>query len=78
MSSSRTWSYKVKFNNLKNKQPVVVGAGPSGLFAALTLIQNGLAPIVIEQGECVESRQNTVDKFLKEGKLNPLSNVQFW
>ncbi len=68
---------EIKTNNLKNKRPVVVGAGPSGLFAALTLIQNGLAPIVIEQGECVENRQNTVDKFLKEGKLNPLSNVQF-
>lgn len=51
--------------------------GPSGLFAALTFVQNGLAPIIIEQGECVENRKKTVDLFLKEGKLNPLSNVQF-
>ena len=68
---------EIKTNNLDSKRPVIVGAGPSGLFSALTFIQNGLAPIVIEQGECVENRKATVDSFLKNGKLNPLSNVQF-
>ena len=57
--------------------PVIVGAGPAGLFAALTLVQNGISPIIIEQGKTVEERKKDVDLFLKTGKLNTLSNVQF-
>lgn len=60
-----------------SKRPVIVGAGPSGLFAALTFVRNGINPIVIEQGQDVETRKNTVDTFLKTGNLNTLSNVQF-
>lgn len=58
-------------------QPVIVGAGPSGLFAALVFVENGIAPIIIEQGQNVDDRKKTVDSFLLNGKLNPLSNVQF-
>lgn len=68
---------EIKIKNTDKKRPVIIGAGPSGLFAALILVQNGISPIIIEQGDCVESRKATVDKFLKTGKLNPLSNVQF-
>ena len=68
---------KIKAINTDKKNVVVVGAGPSGLFSALTLVQNGISPIVIEQGESVENRKNSVDKFLKNGNLNVLSNVQF-
>lgn len=68
---------KINLNNKENKKVVIIGAGPSGLFAALTLVQNGLSPIIIEQGEAIEKRKETVDIFRKEGKLNPLSNVQF-
>lgn len=57
--------------------PIIVGAGPAGLFAALTLIKNGIKPIVIEQGKCVDERKKDVEEFLKTGKLNTLSNVQF-
>lgn len=57
--------------------PVIIGAGPAGLFAALTFIKNGIKPIVLEQGKCVEERKKDVDNFLKTGKLNTLSNVQF-
>ncbi len=38
-------------------KPVIVGAGPAGLFAALTLVQNGIKPIIIEQGKTVEERK---------------------
>ena len=58
-------------------KPVVIGAGPAGLFAALTLVQNGIKPIVIEQGKRVEERKKDVDEFLKTGKLSTSSNVQF-
>ena len=61
----------------KNFRPVIVGAGPAGLFSALTFIKNGIKPIIIEQGKTVEERQNDVNLFLKTGKLNTNSNVQF-
>ena len=58
-------------------RPVIVGAGPAGLFAALILAQNGVKPIIIEQGKSVDERQKDVEEFLATGKLNTLSNVQF-
>ena len=64
-------------NCKKNFRPVIVGAGPAGLFSALTFIKNGIKPIIIEQGKTVEERQNDVNLFLKTGKLNTNSNVQF-
>lgn len=60
-----------------SSRPVIVGCGPAGLFAALTLVQNGAKPIIIEQGQPVEERQKTIEEFRKNGKLNPASNVQF-
>ena len=56
---------------------VIVGAGPAGLFCAITLINRGIKPIIIEQGKKVEDRKKDVDKFIEKGELNPLSNVQF-
>ena len=72
-------SYQIDIN-LKRKselRPVIVGAGPAGLFCALILVQNGIKPIIIEQGKKVEDRKKDVDEFLKTGKLNVNSNVQF-
>ena len=68
---------QIRVHNIISKKPIIVGAGPSGLFAALTFVQNGLSPIIIEQGDPVEKRKAIVDNFLKEGNLNTLSNVQF-
>ena len=61
---------------LKNR-PVVVGFGPAGIFAALLLAEKGYKPLVIERGEDVDKRTETVDNFWKTGKLNTESNVQF-
>lgn len=58
-------------------RPVIVGAGPSGLFAALTFVQNGYRPIIIEQGQDVDARKKSVDKFINNGILDTFSNVQF-
>lgn len=65
----------IKNNNIE--RPVIVGAGPAGLFAALTFIKNGIKPIIIEQGKKVEERKKDVDNFMKTGILNLNSNVQF-
>ena len=67
----------INVKNPDSKRVVIVGAGPSGLFAALTLIQNGVTPIVVEQGDSVENRQRVVENFRNTGTLNTLSNVQF-
>lgn len=57
--------------------PVVVGFGPAGMFAALTLAYAGLNPIVIERGTDVDTRTNDVMAFFNGGKLCENSNVQF-
>ena len=59
------------------RPPVVVGAGPAGLFAALTLAQAGATPILIERGKPVEARTQDVSAMQKDGTLDPDSNVQF-
>lgn len=61
----------------KKISPVIIGAGPAGLFSALILIQNGICPIIIEQGKTVEERKKDVDNFLFNKALNSFSNVQF-
>ncbi len=68
---------KIKIKKQASTRPIIIGAGPAGLFAALTLVQNGSKPIIIEQGEEIEKRKLSVDAFLKAGKLNTSSNVQF-
>lgn len=66
-----------QMNLNKSVRPVIIGAGPAGLFAALTFVQNGYKPIVIEQGQTVEERKKSVDAFVNNGVLNTNSNVQF-
>ncbi len=61
---------------LKNR-PVVVGAGPAGIFAALTLARNGYRPLVFERGRDVDTRTADVEGFWLKRLLNPESNVQF-
>lgn len=60
-----------------DKRPVVIGAGPAGLFAAYTLALNGFNPILLEQGKCIEDREKDVEDFINNRKLNPNSNIQF-
>lgn len=69
--------FKIIVNRKSSKRPVIIGAGPTGLFSALTLAQNGIKPIIIEQGKTVDERKKDVEEFQKTGKLNTLSNVQF-
>lgn len=60
-----------------NRRPVIVGAGPCGLFAAWQLTLAGYAPLILERGKQVEDRSADVERFWKTGILQPDSNVQF-
>lgn len=59
------------------KRPIVIGMGPAGMFAALTLAKRGFKPIVIEKGKSVEDRNLDVERFWEKGILDSNSNVQF-
>ena len=65
-----------QMNLNKSVRPVIIGAGPAGLFAALTFVQNGYKPLVIEQGQTVEERKKSVDAFVNNGVLNNSLNIE--
>ena len=60
-----------------DRQAVVVGLGPGGLFAALKLIELGIKPIVLERGKNVTDRRRDVALITREQKVNPESNFCF-
>lgn len=59
------------------ERPVVIGFGPCGLLAGLTLAQMGFKPIIIERGNEVRQRTKDTFGFWRQRKLNTESNVQF-
>jgi uncharacterized protein len=59
------------------KRPVVIGTGPCGLFAALTLAQMGFKPIILERGKMVRERTKDTWGFWRKSQLQAESNVQF-
>ncbi len=58
-------------------RPVVIGAGPCGLLAALILAQMGFSPIIIERGKAVRERTKDTWGLWRRAVLNPESNAQF-
>ncbi len=58
-------------------RPVIVGAGPCGLFAALILAQMGFRPIILDRGKVVRERTKDTWGLWRKSVLNPESNVQF-
>ncbi len=59
------------------KKFIVVGAGPSGLFAALYLSLAGHSVTVIERGKDIDGRKAAVSAFFNGGALDENTNVQF-
>ncbi len=58
-------------------RPVIIGMGPSGLFAGLILAQSGFRPLILERGKAVRERTKDTFDLWRKGILNPESNVQF-
>ncbi len=64
-------------SRLLSHRPVIVGFGPAGMFAGLALAKAGYAPLILERGGTVEERVRAVDRFVREGKLDTDTNIQF-
>ena len=65
------------FGSQDGERPVVVGFGPCGMLAALTLAQMGFKPIVLERGTTVRQRTKDTWGLWRKKVLQPESNVQF-
>jgi uncharacterized FAD-dependent dehydrogenase len=63
--------------SISGKRPVVIGTGPCGLLAALTLAQMGFRPLILERGKLVRERTKDTWSLWRRGVLDPESNVQF-
>ena len=62
---------------LGDTQAIVVGAGPSGYFAALRLLERGIRPLVLERGKDVRARRFDLKKIYSEGLVDEHSNYCF-
>ena len=58
-------------------RPVIIGTGPAGLFAGLTLAEAGFCPVLLERGDEARRRLSRVTEFWDGGSLDPECNVQF-
>lgn len=65
------------FGQREGERPVVVGFGPCGMLAALSLAQMGFRPIVLERGKTVRQRTKDTWGLWRKKVLQPESNVQF-
>lgn len=78
ISDRRENPVEAAFEKLKKPPKVaVIGSGPAGLMCAVRLVEHGFAPLIVERGESVEERTNTINSFFKTRRLNAQSNVQF-
>ena len=56
---------------------VVIGAGPAGLFAALSLAESGFKVSLLERGKPVETRMRDIGRLRSRGELDNESNICF-
>jgi len=69
---------RVAGTSIKMKErPIIIGFGPAGMFAALTLIAYGIKPIIFERGKRIEDRAIDVQRFVAKQQLDLESNIQF-
>lgn len=69
--------YKAPSISNVRQRPIIVGFGPAGMFAALTLARSGAKPIILERGADCDSRIKAIEEFHNNRKLDENCNVQF-
>lgn len=77
ISEKKEYSFPKPGTERMTSRPVIIGAGPAGLFCGLMLARHGYHPLLLERGESVEKRREAVDLFWNGGTLKPDCNVQF-
>ncbi len=68
---------KITYGVKEHARPVIAGAGPCGLFAALTLARHGYKPLLLERGRGIAQREEDVGRLMSSGELDEESNVCF-
>lgn len=71
------YSFELPFEPDTSMTPYIIGMGPAGVFCALSLLEYGIKPVIIERGGHVEERVNAVNGSFLTGIINEESNVQF-
>ncbi|MCW3847932.1 NAD(P)/FAD-dependent oxidoreductase [Sphingomonas sp. LB-2] len=71
------YTFVARAEGWSGKRPIVVGAGPCGLFVGLILAQMGFRPIILDRGKVVRERTKDTWGLWRKSVLNPESNVQF-
>jgi uncharacterized FAD-dependent dehydrogenase len=72
------FAFEPRLQKVEHGTPVLIaGAGPAGLYAALTLIELGFCPIILERGKDVRNRRRDLAAMNKQGIVNPESNYCF-
>jgi len=57
--------------------PLILGAGPAGLFCAWALLERGVRSVVVDRGKTVSPRRRDVARLMRSGDLDPESNMNF-
>ena len=71
------YSYTATGSKKLDFRPIIIGSGPCGLLCSYMLAEAGFKPLILERGEKIEDRVNTVEEFFKTNNLNVNSNIQF-
>ena len=69
--------YEYQHGKEEDLRPVIIGAGPAGLFCGYVLAKHGFKPLILERGSDVDKRTEIVEHFWKSGELDETTNVQF-
>lgn len=69
---------EINVNRLNRQiRPIIIGSGPSGLFAAYMLVKAGFKPLIFERGASVIERIKAIDSFFKDDLFDETTNVSF-
>lgn len=77
VAKDMSYPFPVSGQEVLYKRPIIVGAGPAGIFCAYLLTECGYSPLILERGKKIEDRQKDVSRFWETGILDSSSNVQF-